>query len=100
MSIPANDQAKLDIAQNKINGILTSLQARQETYKTNFGKYAQQWPKKEAGTLYRIDEYVGPNGVGYILTFYAFVNGKVYYKQYHTGPETDRQIDTEWVEEV
>jgi len=70
----------------------------QASYKTTNGRYKQKWPELKNGMTYETHEYNGPNGVGYIQRAIKVEGDKTYVVEKHVGPETDRNIATEWTE--
>ncbi len=70
----------------------------QENYKTTNEKYKQKLATIKNGITYETYEYVGPRGVGYTQRAIKEEAGKKYLLEKHFGPETDRNIATEWTE--
>lgn len=68
----------------------------QEEYKLAHGVYQQESDKMRKKFVVEVHEYVSPLGDGFIVKVKKIIKGKVFVKEQHFGPETDRHILENW----
>ncbi len=79
------------------NQYMDALENTQSNYHSNNKRYQQVHARMGARKLvYKMDEYKGECGTGYIITVEKEIDAQLYRMQRHTGCETDRTIHTSW----